>query len=212
MQTITAVGEISITFGDDFYHFRPSLLAISRLGTPEEIVKIFATVMSATKNEYQSKVLYMQALHVIQTCETNGQDITPLFGHMGGEFEIIFGAAHSTDAVHLARSLLMHGIVGDYPQQSMSGNNDDYTKEFLARDIVSMAIAHLGMSESEAWGMTMTGFAGAVRAKYPEIRKKEEQIKNLEKLDDWADMYEKALAIEHAKNKRKALKEANNGK
>nr|WP_220125272.1 DUF6246 family protein [Pseudomonas aeruginosa] len=39
--------------------------------------------------------------------------------------------------------------------------------EFVAREYVATAIAHLGLSEREAWSMTMTGLIGALRAKYP---------------------------------------------
>ena len=43
-------------------------------------------------------------------------------------------------------------------------------------EFVYSAVAHLGLSESEAWNMTMTGYRAAVRAKTPpEARNKQKR-------------------------------------
>ena len=44
-------------------------------------------------------------------------------------------------------------------------------REFDARGIAATAMAHLGLSEKEAWQLTMTSYIGAMRAKYPPTEK-----------------------------------------
>jgi hypothetical protein len=44
-------------------------------------------------------------------------------------------------------------------------------REFDARGIAATAMAHLGLSEQEAWQLTMTSYIGAMRAKYPPTEK-----------------------------------------
>jgi hypothetical protein len=50
-----------------------------------------------------------------------------------------------------------------------------------------MAIAHLGMSEQQAWDMTVTGFVMAMRAKFPPPPRARPTLKELDSMMDWLD-------------------------
>lgn len=194
MRTITSIGEIGVTYQGDTYRFRPSLLNMDSLGYPKEIVTLFMSVMSASNCAASSEKLYKDALHVIYSCSSDDKDASHIFGYVDKDLRLVLGAAKPEDTITLARSLLMHGLIGDYPRIE-SDDDSEYTQSFNARDIVASAVAHLGVSESEAWDMTMTSFVGAIRAKFPEIQKKEEQQKQSKAFDEWADRYERERQV-----------------
>lgn len=177
---LTDVGEIEVSvYGRDWL-FRPSLSAISSLGTPEEIVQIFADLHatpSPTGNGYLDGILlrnfkrkqFRVAVTMLWACSTD--DITSLVGGYkpsakGLRYQVGFMPMH--DMVVVASSLAQHGIVGKVKKGEREKKGDaEYSKGFNASEYVSMAIAHLGMTEREAWSMTMTGLLSAMRAKYP---------------------------------------------
>lgn len=66
---------------------------------------------------------------------------------------------------------LRHGITGVQPPLPRKADEDaEFVSEFVARDHVALAIAHLGMTEREAWAMTMTSLVGALRTKFPQAK------------------------------------------
>lgn len=81
----------------------------------------------------------------------------------------------------LARSLMQHGVIGPVPEKSQAQlefeatqprDKAKYTQEFHAIHYVGKAVAHLGVSESEAWDMTLTGFAAHWEAKFGEHKER----------------------------------------
>ena len=93
--------------------------------------------------------------------------MTDLIGHMGTRWgSFVMGAMPPQDMVHLARSLMRHGIIGLKPEGLPAKPVKEYTAEFNAREFVSQAVAHLGMSTAEAWNLTMTEFSGAMQSKF----------------------------------------------
>lgn len=163
---LTDIGEIGVHMGADCYKLRPSLYAISQLGTPQEIVALFAAVMS-------DRPPIGDVLGVIHAC--SDQDLSHVFGCFvparakGAKgFRFKPGAARTQDAVHIARSLLRHGVVGALPPLERKDDTPgDYTTGFDARANAAVAMAHLGATSTEAWQMTMTELVGAMRAKFP---------------------------------------------
>ncbi|MNY43613.1 hypothetical protein D3C86_1785870 [compost metagenome] len=110
------------------------------------------------------QAVFWAAYDVISACAS--EDISDVIGTTGERLNSYRpGAMPMDDFLPIARSLLKHGIVGAVKIES-SGKGD-YSDEFNARDHVATAVAHLGVSEAEAWNMTMTSFVGAMRAKYP---------------------------------------------
>lgn len=106
------------------------------------------------------------AYDVMAACSTD--DVTPLLGHMGTRWgSFVPGAMPSSDMVHLARSLMRHGIIGVKPEgRALEKPKEEYVPEFKAREFVAQAIAHLGLSSAEAWALTMTEFSGAMQSKF----------------------------------------------
>jgi hypothetical protein len=146
------------------------------LGSPAEIVNKFAILFSAPKlnpiwpkSSYRAweRELMGTAYDVLVACCAD--DVTPLLGHMGSKWgSFVPGAMPAQDMVHLARALMRHGVVGLKPEgRPIKGQkNEEYSKEFNAREFVAQATAHLGLSSAEAWQMTMTEFSGAMQSKF----------------------------------------------
>ncbi|CAB3712391.1 glycoprotein [Achromobacter marplatensis] len=169
---LTEIGEVGVYAGDQVVRLRPSLYAMSRLGDPVEIVETFATVMGGAEDEAQARRLFQAALGVIYACASEDVDPSSLFGTYettSGSLEYVPGAAPVEHVVPLARCLLKHGVTGALPPLPRRPGDDEpvYVKEFVAREHVAMAMAHLGVSERDAWDLTMTGMVGALRAKFP---------------------------------------------
>lgn len=175
MRAITSIGEIKVSAGDLDWIFRPSLAAMDSLGSPREIVNKFGLLFSAPKlnpiwpvNSYRAweRDLISTAYDVLAACCED--DVTPLLGHMGSKWgSFVPGAMPSMDMVHLARSLMKHGVVGLKPEgRLLQKPKEEYVPEFKAREFVAQAIAHLGLSSADAWKMTMTEFSGAMQSKF----------------------------------------------
>jgi len=169
---LTEIGEVGVYAGEHVVRLRPSLYAMCRLGDPVEIVETFATVMGGAEDEAQARRLFQAALGVIYACASEDVDPSSLFGTYetaSGSLEYVPGAAPVEHVVPLARCLLKHGVTGALPPLPRRPGDDEpvYVNEFVARDHVAMAMAHLGVSERDAWDLTMTGMVGALRAKFP---------------------------------------------
>lgn len=162
---LTEIGEIGIQTDSGEYKLRPSLYAMTQLGDPKEIVRVFASVMSEQPHTEQ----FDDALAVIYAC--SGDDLSGLFGGYEATekgLRYVPGTAPVEHVLPLARCLMKHGVTGalkELPRKA--GEDPEYVKEFDARAHVSLAIAHLGMSSADAWQMTMTEIVGALRAKFP---------------------------------------------
>lgn len=165
---LTEVGEIGVHVGGEDFILRPSLYAISRLGTPRQIVEIYACVMGEPSGDLWRREQFEWALAVINQC--SDRDVSEIFGYIGEDLRYNRGAAPVEHILPLARCLLKHGVVGALPPLPNSHRDeDDYVQEFDARSHVAAAMAHLGVSERDAWGMTMTSLVAALRAKFPPV-------------------------------------------
>lgn len=175
MRAITSVGEILCSVGDSDYLFRPSLSAIDSLGSPKEIVEKFSILFTPPKynpffplqayRAWEREVMATAYDVMVACCKI---DPSPLLGHMGSRWgSFIPGSMPSSDMVHLARSLMRHGVIGVKPEgRSAKRPEAEYVPEFNAREFVAQAIAHLGLSSAEAWELTMTEFSGAMQSKF----------------------------------------------
>lgn len=163
---LTDIGEIGVHTAAGQYILRPSLYAMTQIGTPAEIVDVFARVMGEAFTPRQQDDQLADALHVVKSCSED--DLSAVFGEYDELLRYRPGIAPVDHLLPLARCLMKHGVTGSLPP--LPRQNDDesnYTGEFVARDHVAIAIAHLGLTEREAWQMTMTGLVSALRAKYP---------------------------------------------
>lgn len=206
MRVITAIGEQGLTHPDGReIVFRPSLYAMSQLGTPKEIVELFAAIheppyflesmpfdtpwLKAQAEKINRKIardhwLYMLFLswQVLDACAST--DPTPFIGEPGTKYRSYrIGLVDPEIMLVIARSLLRHGLVGPVANKSPeqleaeAKELEDQPKkrgmvEFDALEYVSKAVTHLGLSENEAWNMTITSFGAHWAAKYGEHKEK----------------------------------------
>lgn len=203
MRVYTAVGEQGLTLPDGrSIVFRPSLYAMSQLGSPREIVQLLADIHEqpyfiepfsfdpesqkalaaginkkiAADHWFRMLTLSWQVMHA---CADS--DPKAFIGEPGEGYKSYrLGAVPAEVMLVIARSLLRHGLVGPYAEKSREqieleiaeNENRKGMIEFSAIDYVSKAVAHLGMSESEAWNMTLTSFGAHWAAKFGENKEK----------------------------------------
>lgn len=204
MQIITDIGQAVIRAGGREIFLNPSFLAMSRLGAPEEIVRLFVTVHAGHYPTHRiSEPAIMRdvlarcfaemaaaAARVVTACSTEsiGQLIGTYSVTTKGKLFYRPGLLPVADVIELAKHLIRHGVMGDQPPEQLKGQKTEYSSKFDARSFVYTAVAHLGMSEADAWNMTMTSFRAAMNAKFP-VKEKDKipTEKAYDEVMDWAD-------------------------
>lgn len=165
-------GELGITAGDQDYVFRPSFLAISQLGTPEELLGVLRDVQfegSYSVFPYAAHRAYDLALSLLRVCyvgdDQRGLDrLIGCYREVKGRLRYVAGSLPFRDVHVLGARLAVNGMVGA-PRKSKQGGKP--SKRFDPAEFVAAAQAHLGMSPADAWQMTMIEFQRAMEAKYP---------------------------------------------
>ncbi|MFP1868684.1 DUF6246 family protein [Lonsdalea quercina] len=190
------IGECLISSGDRDYFFRPSLAAMTNIGTPKEIVQTFYTLHHDELNTLMDRV--MRTYRVVPPCITKyiarpqlakpllyasmdvlqaccDEDIAPLVGEIipsrTGKWGFVYrpGKLSFNDMLVTARSLITHGIIGKAKVRRLQKNESrETTTEFNAFEYITSARIHLGISREEAERLTMTEFQLLIAAKYPE--------------------------------------------
>lgn len=171
---LTEIGEVGVHVGDNVHILRPSLYAMTQIGPPAYIVEVYATVMAEGAYGRAKEIQFDCAHSVLLACSE--EDITYLIGHyehepIFGGFKYVPGLIPKKEILLLAQCLIRHGVTGSVEplprDEGEEETEEAYTAEFDARKHVANAIAHLGMTEREAWGLTMTALVDALRAKFP---------------------------------------------
>lgn len=164
---LTAIGEIGVIAEGRTFKLRPSLYAMTQIGEPEEIVRVYSNVMS----EQSHDVLLADALTVLYACcEEEANYLFGWYGPSEDGFGFKRGVVPRQELLPLARCLLKHGVTGAHdPLPRKADEEPEFVTAFDAGAHVSLAIAHLGMSSEQAWQMTMTELVGALRAKFPQV-------------------------------------------
>lgn len=159
MRVLVDIGEIGLHTAKREVLLRPTLYAMSQLTDP---VGVMVTLFEGSARDQ-----FNAALDVLQAC--SDEDISDFTGHMGSRWGTwVCGLIPFANLVPLARSLIMHGVVGVVPElPKLADEVGAYTPKFEPREFVALAVAHLGLNESEAWNLTVTGFVLAMRAKFP---------------------------------------------
>lgn len=199
------IGEVGIHVEGVTYVLRPSLYAMSQLGSPSEIVHIFAEVMHdfGARNDEQ----LITAAGALYACAVD-ENMPAIFGgaavvenqhlpletnHQKSVTRYKAGIVPEEHILPLARCVLKHGITGAIPPLPRAYDDEpEFLTEFHARDHVSIAVAHLGYGEREAWGLTMTALVGALRSKFPpDVKKtpgsKAPDAQMLQEAEKWLD-------------------------
>lgn len=196
MTPLKEIGEYLVIDGDDEYFFRPSLIAMSSIGEPGEIVSMFHALHSdettpllrraydaygtiprwviehARRPEHTKPAIYA-AMDVLSAC--CNRDASPLVGVLVPSktnkrtFLYRPGKMPATDIIIFAHSLMTHDIIGKAKLRRLQRHEGGQTtSEFNAFEYISAARNHFGMSRNEAEQLTMTEFTMLLAAKYPE--------------------------------------------
>lgn len=180
MGALTAIGEVGIEIKGRSYLLRPSLFAMTRIGSAKEIVECSALLLGTEPLTPGYKILGLNAvqrfrrdrlraaLTVLAACAT--EDIGDLIGGITPRMAYSPGKLPISDILAIAQGLIWHGVMGNVDPNSNkrpANEKKEYLSEFDASSFVYSAVAHLGLSEAEAWNLTMTGFVIAMQAKFP---------------------------------------------
>lgn len=194
MTALKEIGEIGISDsaeGGADYLFRPSFLAMTRIGEPRDIVKSFSIIHGCETQQIIYLILANQTVHpslfersmkraadnllaeamrILQCC--CDIDITYLVGEWVEDDGVVSykpGAMPESDIVILAQQLMQHGLIGKAKVRKLQRHESgEATAEFRAIDYIVSAQTHFKMSEDEAARLTMTKFQLLLAAKYPD--------------------------------------------
>ena len=189
MRANTHIGEASAQLDGVTFMFRPTLANIAEIGTPAEIVEVFALVMSEAVEPTHQWQQLGAALRVLYHC---ADELTPELERLLGNWVDPYPRRYTPGRmpvhaiVALARQMLRHGVVGVPLEEPISAplkRDDDYVREFKAAECVAVAVAHLGMLPEAAWQMTMTSLVQILAAKFPPDKRTTVTEKDLERND-----------------------------
>lgn len=176
---ITSIGQVGIKTPDTHYILTPSLAAIASLDEPTDLY--LDLVAPDTPDAYR-----VQVAHDVITACSNDKSITRYLGMQrrgkprmrNGVVTTQYTSAYVDDlhAVAIAESLLFHGMVGKVEHKAPP-SGDAYTNKFNPLEWVCTIVAHLGLSERDAWGMTMTSALNMLKTKYPPSEKEQARAK-----------------------------------
>ncbi|AQS50724.1 hypothetical protein PAEH1_02640 [Paenalcaligenes hominis] len=190
---LTEIGEIGVSVDGRMYVLRPSLYAMTQIGEPDEIVRVYSSVMSEQPHAFQ----FDDALAVLYACTPDDAsgDVFGGYEPTKNGLKITSGILPESHVVPLAQCLMKHGITGAHePLPRKADDEPEFVKEFDARAHVSLAIAHLGMSSEQAWQMTMTELVGALRAKFPQTDAPGANAPGIDEVEETLDWHDKVLA------------------
>ncbi|HFF9177306.1 TPA: DUF6246 family protein [Klebsiella pneumoniae] len=194
MAVLKDIGELGISDsreGGMDYVLRPSFEAMSRLGEPEEIVRLYAEIngsdvqrafydcdeafggvpdwMLPVINNLSDKILSASMLVLQACCE---EDLTRAIGEWSeieGKIRYLPGIMPKEDIVTLAKELMLHGIIGNAKVRRLQRHEaKETTTEFNAAEYIAAAQTHFNIGLSEASQLTMTAFQLLLAAKYPD--------------------------------------------
>jgi len=159
------------------FSFTPSLGRIATLGSPHEIVALYAALHGPDAPATAAYVL---------ACLCDQDDPTPLIGGAALDLQdpaappaVIAGSMPVAEQVIVARHLMQHGIVGTAKPSKGDGKFSD---AFHAAEYTAAARVHLGLSSTDAEALSMTEFQQLFAMKFPEANK-ERSVPSREEYD-----------------------------
>jgi hypothetical protein len=193
MIPLTDIGEVVLTNREEEgreFILRPSFAAMTRIGSPDEIVMAYATIHGSEVQgvlsscaahlgripEWLSPQVYRMAekvlsvsMQVVQACCED--DLTTMIGEWKGWSKYIVyrpGKLSRNDIIVIAQHLMTHGIIGKAKVRKLQRHeNNDTTSSFNAIEYINAARTHFEMTREDAAHLTMTEFALLLNAKYP---------------------------------------------
>lgn len=203
---LTQVGHIGIDIKDKSYKLVPSLAAMSSLADPiGDLVRI------------TEKACLETAYNVMIECSDDksisdylgSTYMKPILINWGESYKVkgseIIGynqydrlSIPDYKVLIMAQNLLYHGVVGDFKERaSNKADSSNYTTKFDALLFANIAIVHLGVSNEDAWGMTMTQIRHAIATKFPPSKEDLAKDSLLENYDKMMEMRERIYGSNH---------------
>lgn len=192
---LTEIGEMRISLSDRSFFFKPSFRAMNEIGTPKEIVEVYArlngidyvaplqhveylpfgaqmqVMKTISKPVYGRHVLSAAYIAMQSCCE---DDVSVLIGGWKPTprgVRYVPGIMPVSDIVIIARNLMQHGIIGKSPlkvPERLEEQGKKTTNEFHASQYIISARTHFDMTRDEAENLSMTEFQMMIKNKYPE--------------------------------------------
>lgn len=192
---LTEIGEMRISLSDRSFFFKPSFRAMNEIGTPKEIVEVYAKlngidyvaplqhveylpfgaqmqVMKTISKPAYGRHVLSAAYIVIQSCCED--DVSVLIGSWKPTprgVRYVPGIMPVSDIIIIARNLMQHGIIGKSPlkvPERLEEQGKKTTNEFHASQYIISARTHFDMARDEAENLSMTEFQMMIKNKYPE--------------------------------------------
>lgn len=192
---LTEIGEMRISLSDRSFFFKPSFRAMNEIGTPKEIVEVYAKlngidyvaplqhveylpfgaqmqVMKTISKPVYGRHVLSAAYIVMQSCCED--DISVLIGGWKPTprgVRYVPGVMPVSDIIIIARNLMQHGIIGKSPlkvPERLEEQGKKTTNEFHASQYIISARTHFDMTRDEAENLSMTEFQMMIKNKYPE--------------------------------------------
>lgn len=192
---LTEIGEMRISLSDRSFFFKPSFRAMNEIGTPKEIVEVYAKlngidyvaplqhveylpfgaqmqVMKTISKPVYGRHVLSAAYIVMQSCCED--DVSVLIGGWKPTprgVRYVPGVMPVSDIIIIARNLMQHGIIGKSPlkvPERLEEQGKKTTNEFHASQYIISARTHFEMSRDEAENLSMTEFQMMIKNKYPE--------------------------------------------
>lgn len=192
---LTEIGEMRISLSDRSFFFKPSFRAMNEIGTPKEIVEVYARlngidyvaplqyveclpfgaqmqVMRTISKPVYGRHVLSAAYIVMQSCCED--DVSVLIGGWKPTprgVRYVPGIMPVSDIIIIARNLMQHGIIGKSPlkvPERLEEQGKKTTNEFHASQYIISARTHFDMTRDEAENLSMTEFQMMVKNKYPE--------------------------------------------
>lgn len=192
---LTEIGEMRISLSDRSFFFKPSFRAMNEIGTPKEIVEVYARlngidyvaplqhveylpfgaqmqVMKTISKPVYGRHVLSAAYIVMQSCCED--DISVLIGGWRPTprgVRYVPGIMPVSDIIIIARNLMQHGIIGKSPlkvPERLEEQGKKTTNEFHASQYIISARTHFDMTRDEAENLSMTEFQMMIKNKYPE--------------------------------------------
>lgn len=179
---LVQLGHVGIGVSGKSYHLIPSLAAMSKLTNPVQMYH------QLHQGDIDTAYEVIEACSDHDISEHLGQAYMPAI-KVGDKIKPV--AAYSKDtipddkALIIAVTLLYHGIIGDFkPRKTEANKKENYSETFDAMEFASIAMVHLGLSQDEAWSLTMTQLRRALAIKFPPSEKEKAQDELLAEYDE----------------------------
>lgn len=227
---LTEIGEMRISLSDRSFFFKPSFRAMNEIGTPKEIVEVYArlngidyvaplqhveylpfgaqmqVMKTISKPVYGRHVLSAAYIVMQSCCEDDASVLIGGWKPTPRGVRYVPGIMPVSDIIIIARNLMEHGIIGKSPlkvPERLEEQGKKTTNEFHASQYIISARTHFDMTRDEAENLSMTEFQMMIKNKYPEPKGLTKEERSAEYDQAKADRERmKALAERKAKKAR----------